>query len=151
MKIHFPKKYVFVFLPFLFAVNAEAAGCGHHLGAGVGIVHTEEPSQTSVSVGAEYECRVNPFLGIGAFGDHVFSNPSITLLGAPQLLLHPLGGAFFVAASPLFQFGGYGTHVGSRFSTRIPIPLALFVLVPSFAVDFIGGHRNYWLGLGISI
>lgn len=137
---------------FLICAGAPSvAACGHRLGAGVGIVHTDEPSDTNVSIGAEYECRVNRFIGVGAFGDHVFSDPSFTLLGAPQILIHPLGGDFFVAGSPLFQFGGRGTHVGSRLSMRLPIPLALFVLVPSFAVDFIGGHRNYWLGLGVSI
>lgn len=148
------KSIFILFLLFAFfgiAKESWAAGCSHRFGAGVGIVHTDEPSDTNVSVGAEYECRINRLVGIGAFGDHVFADPSFTLLGAPQVLLHPLGGDFFVAASPLIEFGsGRGTHVGARLSTRLPIPLALFVLVPSFAVDFIGGHRNYWVGLGLA-
>lgn len=131
--------------------SAEAAGCVHHLGVGAGLVHQEEPSKTSFTLGAEYECRTNAFLGIGAFGSHVFSDPSFTLIGLPQLLIHPLGGDFYVAASPIMMFGdAYGTHFGARLSTRLPLPLGLFILVPSFAVDFIRGQRNYWFGLGLS-
>ncbi len=147
------KKYCFqtILLLFIFLLSpySEAAGCIHRLGVGVGVVHQEQPSETNFSMGAEYECRASAFLGIGAFGNHIFSDPSVSLLGAPQIFLHPLGGDFYLAGSPIMQFGAYGTHLGLRLSTRLPLPLGLFILVPSFAVDFIRGQRNYWFGLGL--
>jgi hypothetical protein len=129
-----------------------AQACVHRLGVGAGLVHVEEPSSTSFEIGAEYECRMNPFVGIGGFGNHIFADPGVTLLGAPEVFLHPLGGGFYVAASPLVEFGdAVGTHVGARLASRLPIPLGLFLLVPSVAVDFVRGTRIYWISLGIGI
>lgn len=135
-----------------FVLLPRAHACANRLGVGAGLVHIEDPSTTKFEVGAEYECRIDAFLGLGGSGNYIFTDPSITLIAAPQVFLHPLAGAFYVAASPLFEFGSsVGTHVGARLSTRIPLPLGLFVLVPSAAVDFINGTRIYWLGLGIAI
>jgi len=145
------KALLLIFAALLFSPEARAVDCAHRLGVSAGLVHQDEPSRTNVALGAEYECRIDAFLGVGAFFDHVLSDPSYTLLGAPQLLVHPLGGDFFVAASPLLEFGPTGTHPGLRLSTRAPIPLSVLTFVPSFAVDFVNGRRLYWFGLGISI
>jgi hypothetical protein len=137
---------------FVVVPHSAAFACGHRLGVGAGLVHVESPSSTNFEIGAEYECRVDAFLGIGGSGNYIFSTPSVTLVAAPEVFVHPLAGAFYVAASPLFEFGsGTGTHVGGRLATRIPLPLGLFILVPSAAIDFINGTRIYWLGLGIGI
>ncbi|MGZ3651054.1 MAG: hypothetical protein ACXVB9_08165 [Bdellovibrionota bacterium] len=137
---------------FAFSPAASASGCGHRLGVGAGLVHIEQPSETDFEIGAEYECRMDILFGVGGFGNYIFSNPGITLLGAPEIFVHPLGGDFYVAGSPLLEFGsGTGTHLGIRLATRVPLPLGLFILVPSFAVDFINGTRIYWFGLGIAI
>jgi hypothetical protein len=134
------------------ASPSPASACGHRLGVGAGLVHIEGPSMTKFEIGAEYECRLDAFLGVGGFGNYIFADPGITLLGAPEIFVHPLAGKFYVAASPLIEFGSsVGTHVGARLATRIPLPLGLFILVPSFAVDFINGTRIYWFGLGIGL
>jgi hypothetical protein len=143
-----------ILLAFLasFPAAARGKGCEHRLGAGAGLVHLESPSETDFEIGAEYECRFDLFLGLGGFANYVFADPGITLLGLPEVFFHPLAGDFFVAASPLLETGSaVGTHLGVRLATRVPIPLALFVLVPSFAVDFINGGRIYWFGLGLAI
>ena len=140
-------------LAFLFfSTCASAAACGHRLGVGAGLVHFDHPSETDFEIGAEYECRMDLLLGLGGFGNYSFSNPGVTLLGAPEIFLHPLGSDFYVAGSPIIEFGSaVGTHLGLRLATRVPLPLGLFFLVPSFAVDFINGQRIYWFGLGIAI
>jgi hypothetical protein len=134
-------------------LSPSAFACGNRFGVGAGIEHSTAPSDTNFEISAEYECRMNPLLGLGGEANYVFSNPSIFLLAAPTVFLHPLLGDFYVAASPLFEFGsgGIGTHVGARLSTRLPIPLGLFILVPSFAIDFINSRNIYWFGLGIGI
>jgi hypothetical protein len=137
----------------LFSVMPSARACGNRFGVAAGLVHIDHPSQTSFEVGAEYECRFDVLLGVGGEANYVFSDPSLFLLAVPTVFLHPLLGSFYVAASPLFEFGsgGIGTHLGVRLSTRVPLPLGLFILVPSFAVDFINSQKIYWFGLGISI
>ncbi len=144
----------FVFCLSIFAAAqstvAKAEGCEHRLGIGAGLVHRDSPSETKFTIGAEYECRRDALLGIGGFFNHVFADPGFTVIGAPQLLLHPLGGDFFVAGSPVLYFGDRtGTLLGVRLSTRVPLPLGLFILVPSFAMDLIKGGPNYWFGLGL--
>ena len=135
-----------------FAPRAEASSCINRLGLGAGVVQQDHPDETSLAIGAEYECRFSRFWGLGAFADHVFATPEFSQAGAPQVFLHPLGGDFYVAFSPLLEFGtAIGTHFGTRLSTRLPIPLGVFTLVPSFAVDFIRGGHKYWLGLGIGL
>lgn len=138
-----------LFLSCLLPAHAEAAGCVHRLGIAAGAVLQEKPSRTNFSMGAEYECRASRYIGLGAFGGHIFSDPSTTILGAPQLILHPFGWRFFVAGSPIVELGPYGTNFGVRVSTRLPVPFGLFFLVPSFSVDFIRGQRSYWFGLGL--
>jgi len=113
-------------------------------------VHRDTPSETKFTLGADYECRRDALFGIGAFFNHVFADPGFSAIGLPQLLLHPIGGDFFVAGSPILEFGDRtGTHLGLRLSTRVPLPIGLFILVPSFAIDFINGGRHYWFGLGL--
>ncbi len=152
MRIKFPLFALFFLTLLGYGVStpARAGGCGHRIGLGVGVVHRDTPSDTNFSIGGEYECRLNPIVGLGAFFNHVFDDPSYSLIGVPQILVHPLGGDFFVAGSPVMQFGsGIATKLGLRLNTRVPLPLGLFILVPSFAVDFIDGGRNYWFGLGL--
>jgi len=142
----------FFFFALSAAPRAQASGCGHRLGVGAGVVHFDTPSETDFEVGAEYECRMDFLFGVGGFANYIFASPGVTLLGAPEIFLHPLGGDFYVAASPLLETGSaVGTHLGARLSTRVPLPLGLFILVPSFAIDFINGGRIYWFGLGIAI
>jgi hypothetical protein len=64
-----------------------AFACKHSLGVGAGLVRLEVPRETDFQIGAEYECRVNPFLGVGGFFNSIFSDPSILIFGAPELLL----------------------------------------------------------------
>lgn len=147
----FVLSFLALFLASFISGTARAEGCENRVGFGAGVIHRDTtPSATDFLIGADYECRLNPVLGLGGFFNHVFSDPSMTLIGTPQVFLHPLAGDFYVAASPLFQFGsGTGTHVGARLSARVPLPLGLFILVPSVAVDFINGYRHYIFGLGL--
>lgn len=129
--------------------SAQAASCNSRLGLDLGLVHLTDPSKTYFHTGLEYECRFSPVWGVGGFAAYVFSDPGLALLGAPQLFLHPFGGEFYVSGSPLLQISSGNTHLGMRLASRLSIPVGLFVLVPSLAVDFIGGGQNYWLGLGL--
>jgi len=135
-------------LSFYSTPNARA----DHLALGAGVIHLSNPSETEFEVGGEYEYNLNAFFGVGAQVNYIFSTPSITLLGAPEGFVHPLGGDWYISGSPLFEFAsGMSTQVGARFGTRVPLPLGFMTLIPSVAVDFIGGGTDYMFGLGISI
>ncbi len=127
-----------------------AAGAELHdrfeIGAGI-IVSS---AQSSFELGAEYEHRMEELFGVGATGNVIFSNPALTLIAVPNFFLHPLGNGFLVSAAPLVQFTSVGgTSFGSRFGTRIPIPLGNAVLIPEAAIDFIAGGPITVIGLGI--
>ncbi len=143
-------KFSFVLFT-LFAVAAPAqAYYDYRLSVGAGIVQFNNPSQTYVDIGAEYEYRFQPLLGVGAFANYIFSTPSITLIGVPEVFLHPLGGDWLLKASPLIEFGsGISTQTGVRVGTRLPIPLGPVSFIPEASVDFIGGRRILRLGLGL--
>jgi hypothetical protein len=122
----------------------------NRLSLGVGIIQFQNPSQTYLEAGAEYENRFDAIFGIGALGNYIFANPWIAFLGAPELFVHPLAGDWFVSASPLIELGGgMASNLGMRLGTRIPLPMGVFTLVPSLALDFINGGHDAIFGLGI--
>lgn len=132
-----------------FSANADYT---HRLGLGIGVVHLNNPSQTSFELGGEYEYRFEPILGVGTQVNYIFSSPSIVLLAIPVLYVHPLAGDWIIHGSPIFEFGsGISTQVGVRLGTRIPIPLGVITILPSVAVDFIGGGEDLIFGVGIQI
>jgi hypothetical protein len=117
-----------------------------------GLVVLRNPDQTSFAIGAEYEYRAEPLFGFGGQASHLFGDISVTILSAPTLFVHPLGGDFYVTAAPVFYFvSGYDTRVGARFTTRMPLELSFLTMTPTFGVDVIQGGPNYILGLSLSI
>lgn len=142
---------VTLFITFLSTIPAQA-DYTQRFSFGVGFVHSDNPSSTDFELGAEFEYRVDPMLGLGLQGNSIFSNPAIGLVGAPEIFFHPFSTEWFLSASPIIEFGsGVGTHVGERFGTRLPISLGALTLIPTFAVDLIAGRRNYWFGIGIQL
>jgi hypothetical protein len=128
------------------------ADYSQRLSLGAGIITRNGTNETNFEIGGEYEYRVNEFLGMGAHGNYIFSGSGIWLIGLPEFFIHPFGSEWFVSASPIVEFGAdIETKTGGRFGTRIPLPLGSLTLIPSFAVDLIGGSQNYTFGLGIQI
>jgi hypothetical protein len=122
------------------------------LSGGVGVTQLAGSNQASVSAGLEFEYRLEPMWGVGAFGSYVFASPGIAQIGFPQVYLHPLGGDWYINAAPIAQFGGAaGTQFGLRVGTRAPLHFGVFMIVPQVAIDFIGGGRNLMFGIGIGV
>jgi hypothetical protein len=133
-------------------VSTAKADYTQRLDLAAGVAEIKNPSGTDFTLGIEYEYRMSPLLGIGAFGSYIFSTPGITFIGWPQLSLHPFSTEFLVSVSPVVETGGdVGSHVGVRFGTRLPIPLGAIAIIPTFAIDLISGGPNYIYGLGIQI
>jgi len=144
-------KNSFVLLTGLILLSPMSARADH-LSFGAGITHLGNPNQTDFEIGGEYEHNLDAFFGVGLEANYVFANPSVTMIGAPEGFVHPLGTDFFVSAAPLFEFSsGFSTQVGVRFGTKIPLPLGVLILIPLASVDFINGGTNFSFGLGIQI
>ena len=136
---------------FALSPSARADFSQHRLSVGVGIVHLSYPSETDFELSAEYEYRFTPMFGAGALGSYIFSSSGIALLGAP-VFFHPFEGDLLFLAAPIVEFGSsITTQAGVRLGTRVPLPMGVVTIVPSFAVDFIAGGRDYIFGLGIQI
>jgi hypothetical protein len=139
----------FVIILLVCFIQQARADYDQRISLGVGIAKFKNSSETDLEVGAEYEYRLDPLLGLGGFGSYIFSDPGVTFLGAPSVYFHPFATDFLVSASPVVEFGsGIGTNVGARFGTRIPIPLGIMTIVPSFAVDVISGGPDFIYGIG---
>jgi hypothetical protein len=139
----------FVIILLVCFIQQARADYDQRISLGVGIAQFKNSSETDLEVGAEYEYRLDPLLGLGGFGSYIFSDPGVTFLGAPSVYFHPFATDFLVSASPVVEFGsGIGTNVGARFGTRIPIPLGIMTIVPSFAVDVISGGPDFIYGIG---
>jgi hypothetical protein len=135
----------------LFNPAVAHADYDQRLSLGVGFVTMNNPSQTSFELGAEYENRIDPMLGLGVSANYIFSSPGITLIAVPDVFFHPFASEFFLSAAPLLEFGSAtGTNVGARIGTRVPVPLGAITLYPSFSIDFINGSEDYIFGIGIS-
>ena len=133
------------------ALPAQADYAQHRLSVGAGIVHLTYPSETDFALSAEYEYRFTPMFGAGVLGSYIFSSSGIAMLGAP-VFFHPFSGDLLFLAAPIVEFGsGITTQAGVRLGTRVPLPLGVLTLIPSFAIDFIAGGRDYIFGLGIQI
>ena len=149
---NFKKQLVLIsiVLAALFSTRSAQADYSQRLTLGAGVAYFNQPSKAYFEIGAEYEYRQSAMLGIGGFANYIFSTPSITLIGVPEVFFHPLAGEWYVSAAPLMEFAsGMNTQFGARLGTRIPLPLGVFVLIPTFAIDFINGGQNLIFGLGI--
>jgi hypothetical protein len=117
------KKLIGVLAVFFFADLTILSVVAHadydqRLSIGAGFVTMSNPSQTSFELGAEFEHRLDPLLGLGVSANYIFSSPGVTLVAVPDVFFHPLAGEFFLSAAPLLEFGwGTGTNVGARVGT----------------------------------
>lgn len=143
--------FIALLLKSMFAHGAIISG-DHRFSLNGGLIHLNNPNQTSFSVSAEYEYKLMPIFGIGGQGSYIFADNAITQLALPGAYLHPLAGDWYVSASPVFYLqSGADDRVGARFTTYMPLALNIMTLTPVFGVDVIKGGPNYLFGLGLSI
>ena len=139
----------FAFFCLLGITHPAHADYTQRLSLGVGIVSFQNPSETELEFGAQYEYRVQPMWGLGIFTNVIFTNPLIVDIGVPEVSWHPFEGAFLISGAPLIEVGDPdGTHVGIHFGTRLPIHLGTFTLIPIFGIAFIDSSTRIDYGLG---
>ena len=114
---------------------------------------TKKKSDTSFSIGAEYERRPHERWGFGAVSDFVFGDFKRTALAAPAVFIHPVGD-LKIAVAPAAEWvekevvGPQGTsmkhevHFVMRLGFSYVFHSGHFSLSPLLNVDFIGETKT---------
>lgn len=145
------RRFLLILFLVLFSQSAEAT-YRNRLSLMPGIIKLYDSDNSKVEFGAEVEHRLRRWIGIGAMGNYVMSNPRTTVVGAPEFFFHPGEGNWFFNVSPILQFReGSSTKFGLRLGSRWLIPMWLLRIGPVFDYDFIGGRSQYLIGIGLEI
>ncbi len=114
---------------------------------------TEKKSDTSLSIGADYERRPHERWGLGAVSDFVFGDFKRTALVGPAVFIHPVGD-LKITAAPSAEFvekdvvgpQGPSTKHEGHFVMRLGFSYGFhsghFSLSPILNVDFIGETKT---------
>lgn len=124
---------------------------------------TKAKSETSFTIGADYERRFHEWFGAGALVDFAFGELKRTALAGPAFFIHP-GGAFrFVLGpaaewveedAPMSQRAGtkHEPHFVMRAGLNYSFHAGRMLISPVFNVDFIGETKTslvYGVAFGV--
>ena len=120
----------------------------HHVGVfASGATTNLHEDHTSFTLGADYEYRISPRVGIGVLGDVVFAPHRETIL-AGALVTHPAGGLkVLFAPGVIFIDGSSENHFVARFGFGYDFHVARASLAPTFNLDVIEGHVSLVYGV----
>jgi hypothetical protein len=99
-----------------------------------------------VALGASYEYRKSPQLGIGAFGDVAFAHETSTVLGG-AVFVHPAD-RWTLFAGPGVEFIDGDSDMIARVGGSYLVPAHDVALGPAAWVD-IGGGASVFVGLSV--
>lgn len=124
---------------------------------------TNEGSETSFTIGADYERRLNKTLGVGGIVDFAIGNFKRTALLGGALFVHPIGNLRLLAA-PCVEFvekeakgrpgesAKHEAHFAFRLGVAYEFHIDRFSIVPVFNADLIGETKTtlvYGLAFGV--
>jgi len=112
--------------------------------------YTTERNEGGGTVGLEYERRLNPWLGFGAFGEVIAGSHPASVFGAGVYLRPTEKFAFVVMPGVEFERGETG-----RFMTRLGVIYDLWqsgrtIVVPGAYVDLFRGSAAFVVGLSLA-
>ena len=132
----------------------------HHLALFVGGIHadtetehegheseTHEESVDAFSVGVDYEYRLNTIFGIGGFVEYAGGDLE-TIVSAPALFIHPVGGLKFIFAPGVEHTGDHNVFL---FRTGVYYDFFFdnFSVGPTLSVDFVDGEKILIYGVSL--
>jgi hypothetical protein len=111
---------------------------------------TQDGGEVGASIGLEYEYRINPLFGIGAFGEYAGGDFDTWVFGIPGFI-HPYAG-WFIRLAPGLEFEGSETLYLFRTGVGYEFELSpRWGLAPEFNVDLLeGGKTEFVYGLSLS-
>ena len=115
----------------------------HHVEVFLGNTHTEE-GVDAFSIGAQYEYRMSPLLGIGVLGEYATENIDSWVVGVP-LTIHP-GAGWELVAMPGVELESDETTFLFRAGVGYEFELEQFTIKPEFNADFVGGEVDLVFG-----
>lgn len=93
---------------------------------------TSSKSSTVLSVGIDYQYRINKLIGVGALFDYAMGDKQSILLG-PGFILHAKNLGFIIA--PCIEFSGGDIVYPFRFGVEYDIKMKGFSLIPCVFID----------------
>jgi hypothetical protein len=110
---------------------------------------TQHGGDAGASIGLEYEYRVNPLFGIGAFGEYAGGEIDTWVFGIPGFI-HPYAG-WFIRLAPGLEFEGSETLYFFRTGVGYEFELSpRWGLAPEFNMDILEGNKTEFV-YGLSL
>lgn len=130
----------------------------HHAAVFAGLTTSSidtEHAHTDFSLGLDYEYRLSfldRLLGIGAFAEVVFSEPTEYLLGIP-FALHPIGGlkALIAPGIAIAKVEEIETRFLLRLGAAYDFHIGIFSITPTVNLDIIESHLSLVYGLAFGV
>ena len=129
----------------------------HHLALFNGATTNFDHNSTAYTLGVDYEFRISQLLGIGIFGEYIFSEPK-EILGGISVYVHPANGLKIIAAPVLIYSEGSHdigheseseTHFACRLGAGYDFHVWIFSIGPAINYDIGKSNAiNYGVSLG---
>ncbi len=134
----------------IFSVSSYAATNKQHYPA-VFLGYTKSPDSTDFTYGFEYEYKFTPQWGAGFVYEEIddaHHGDGITIKVA-ELFYHPTSYIRLGAGFGKEEIGGDHPHSEdlTRISMAYEYHIGDFGIEPTFAIDFVGSHKSYILGI----
>lgn len=157
--------------------ESHSHGIHHHIGLFLGPTSSLETKYTDFSIGIDYELRFSEVIGLGIFGEHIFSDHKPYIAGGGAFI-HPYAGLKFFAAAGVEIIPGENeeetrksetpgkidvklsseegsTQTHSEFLVRLGCAYDFhtrgFAFSPTFNADIVNGHVSLVYGLTFGI
>jgi hypothetical protein len=112
------------------------------LGLFVGV--TDEGREEAVTLGIEYERRLNKSFGIGLFAEYLFGDADFWVYGVP-FTYHNRQWTFYIG--PGVEDGKHGSEYFARIGGQYSFEAGSWEISPQMNVDFVDGEEVYVLGI----
>lgn len=141
---------LFLSLTTLITQYAQAANDKTHFPA-IFVGYTDSPDSFDFTYGVEYEYKFNKHWGAGFVYEKINNahhGDGITV-SVIELFYHPLDNVRLGAGIGKEKIGGAHPHSEdlARVSAAYEIHVGDFGIEPTFALDFVGSHKSYVIGL----
>jgi len=112
------------------------------LGLFIGV--TDEGREEALTIGVEYERRINKSFGIGVFAEHLFGDANFWVYGVP-FAYH--NGRWKLYIAPGVEDGKHGSEFLARIGGEYAFEAGSWEISPQINLDFVDSEEIWVLGV----